>query len=158
MFWFDKKHPNATYIDIREHEEKLSNGQTLRVKPDVLMDFRKLNFPKNTFKLVVFDPPHITSLGKNSWMAKKYGVLDKDTWKEDIKQGFDECWRVLKKEGVLIFKWSEDVTHPKRSVTVRQVLDVIGKRPLFGHPTGKNGSTMWMCFIKLPTTKDTDHE
>lgn len=148
--WFNKAHPDALYVDIRHLEEKLSNGQTLRVKPDQIMDFRSLYFGDKSFKLVVFDPPHLSTLGKNSWMAKKYGILNEANWKEDIRRGFDECYRVLDDFGVLIFKWSQDTSHPKRSKTVRQVLDVISREPLFGHPTGKNGSTIWMCFMKIP--------
>lgn len=33
-------------------------------------------------------------------------------WRQDIRQGFEECFRVLKPYGTLIFKWSEvQVTH-----------------------------------------------
>ena len=39
---------------------------------------------------------------RNNYMAKKYGKLDK-SWKETIKSGFDECMRVLKPYGTLIF-------------------------------------------------------
>lgn len=149
MMWFNKAHPLVQYNDIRSFEEKLSNGQTLRVKPDVVMDFRKMHYPDKSFKLVVFDPPHLSTLGKNSWMAKKYGILDESTWEKDLKSGFDECMRVLDDYGVLILKWSQDVSHPSRSKTIKQVLNVIQSEPLFGHPTGKNGQTIWMCFMKI---------
>lgn len=49
--------------------------------------------------LVVFDPPHLNKLGKSSWMAKKYGVLGLD-WKEDLRRGFSECFRVLGPMGI----------------------------------------------------------
>jgi hypothetical protein len=65
-------------------------------------------------------------------MAKKYGILNKATWREDIKQGFDECWRVLKKDGVLVFKWSVEAKSGSRSIPITEVLKVIGKTPLFG--------------------------
>ncbi|MNF18806.1 hypothetical protein D3C80_2231280 [compost metagenome] len=39
-------------------------------------------------------------------MRAKYGVLTSD-WREDIRQGFAECFRVLEPEGILIFKWNE---------------------------------------------------
>jgi len=51
------------------------------------MDFRKIPYVDNFFKLIVFDPPHMNSLGKNSWMAKKYGVLG-ETWRDDLRKGF----------------------------------------------------------------------
>ena len=53
-----------------------------------------------------FDLPHLLKAGDNSWLAKKYGKLT-DEWEIDIKQGFDECMRVLKPNGTLIFKWNE---------------------------------------------------
>ncbi len=60
------------------------------MNPDVEMDFTNMQFVDETFKMVVFDPPHLNKLGENSWMAKKYGVLN-PTWQDDIKKGFDEC-------------------------------------------------------------------
>ena len=106
MFWFDKKNPLVLFNDIRNENHILCDGRKLDINPDTTMDFRKLDLKNNTFKLVVFDPPHLKKLGKNSWMAKKYGVLS-ETWQEDIKKGFSECFRVLKKDGILIFKWNE---------------------------------------------------
>ena len=77
MFWFDKNHPQVVYMDNREYgPEKLSNRATLEVKPDVIADFRAMPFDDNSFSLVVFDPPHLFRVGKNSYMAKKYGALD----------------------------------------------------------------------------------
>lgn len=108
------------------------------------MDFTSMPFPDNTFSLVVFDPPHLKSLGKNSWMAKKYGVL-LPTWELDIKAGFDECMRVLKPSGVLIFKWNEN------QIKINKIIQVIGTQPLFGHPSGKTGQTIWMTFMKKPS-------
>ena len=88
-------------------------------------------------------PPHLLKVGKNSWLAKKYGKLPED-WPRVIKKGIDECFRVLDDYGVLIFKWNED------QITVREVLSAINRQPLFGHTTGRHGKTMWMCFMKLP--------
>lgn len=142
MFWFDKKNPNAIFTDVRCEEHTLCDGRKLNIKPDQIMDFRDLKFPKNTFNLVVFDPPHLKNLGNNSWMAKKYGVLGKN-WETDIKNGFDECLRVLKTNGILIFKWSE------KDIKVNKLIKIFGKTPLFGHPTRRGGNTIWMCFMKL---------
>lgn len=95
MMWFDKDHKNVTYADKRTEKHILCDGRTLEIKPDIEMDFTSMPFPDNTFHLVVFDPPHLNKLGKNSWMAKKYGVL-LPSWEHDIKEGFSECMRVLK--------------------------------------------------------------
>lgn len=75
MFWFQKDHPNVVYGDIRSETHILCDGRTLTIQPDEIMDFRDIQYPDRSFKLIVFDPPHMKTLGKNSWMAKKYGVL-----------------------------------------------------------------------------------
>lgn len=105
------------------------------------MDFRAMPFEDNSFHLVVFDPPHLEKLGSKSWMAKKYGRLSPG-WENTIKEGFDECMRVLKPDGVLIFKWNEN------QIKVNRIIQVIGVKPLFGHPSGKHGQTIWMTFMK----------
>lgn len=142
MFWFNKKHPNVLFADIREYESILCDGHKLEVKPDVIIDFRQMPFKDNTFKMVVFDPPHLHKLGNDTWMAQKYGVL-LPTWETDIKAGFDECMRVLKPYGTLIFKWNE------AQITTSKILKIINQNPLFGHPSGKHGKTKWMAFMKI---------
>ena len=106
-FWFDKNNPNVLFADNRVMEPEFvgneKNGRVRKCLPDVVMDFRNMDISDETFNLVVFDPPHLF-LGENSYMAKCYGRLNKETWKEDLKQGFHECFRVLKKGNMLIFK------------------------------------------------------
>ena len=138
MFWFDKQNPDVVFMDNRELDDVLCDGRKLIIKPDVLADFRAIPFPDKSFKLVVFDPPHLISAGENSWLAKKYGVL-KATWRQDIKQGFDECMRVLEDYGVLVFKWSEE------QISQKEVIQAIGCKPLFGDRRTK---THWMVFMK----------
>lgn len=147
--WFDKNHPNAIYADKRAEEFtgvwKSINGQPERkciVSPDVICDFTNMPFPDNSFSLVVFDPPHLLNVGDNSWMFKKYGRLD-ENWPQMLHDGFDECMRVLKPDGVLIFKWSEC------QILADKVWRAIGQKPLFGHRSGKKMNTFWACFMKL---------
>lgn len=143
MFWFDKNESHTTYMDIREEELTFIDRGNLRhssVKPDVVDDFRNMPFEDNTFHLVVFDPPHLINAGKNSWLVKKYGKLDKDHWKEDLAKGFDECMRVLKVGGTLVFKWSDC------QINVKKLLEVIPYKPLFGQ---QRGTTHWMVFAKF---------
>lgn len=148
MFWFDKSNPNVDFCDIREYEDILCDGRTLKISPDIVADFRNLPFEDNSYYLVVFDPPHLKNIGKNSWMAKKYGKLEED-WENTIKDGFDECMRVLKPNGILIFKWNET------DFSVSKIIEVIGCIPLFGHKSGKREKTHWLCFMKQdhPTEK-----
>lgn len=142
MFWFDRNHPAAIFGDIRSESKVLCDGRTLEVSPDVPLDFRNLPFDDGAFKLVVFDPPHLKRAGANSWMRAKYGALDPATWKDDIRKGFAECFRVLSADGVLIFKWNET------QIVVREILALTEQKPLFGHPSGKKGGTHWICFMK----------
>ena len=142
MFWFDKENPNVLFTDIRDESHILCDGRKLEIHPDQIEDFTKMSFKDKSFKLVVFDPPHLYSLGKSSWMAKKYGVLS-ENWKPLILKGFNECWRVLQDDGVLIFKWS-DV-----DIKVSDILKLLPVQPLFGHRTMINNRTIWMCFMKF---------
>jgi len=141
MFWFDKSNPAVLFGDIRSEHHKLCDGRTLEIKPDMEMDFRAMPFEDCAFKMVVFDPPHLKDLGKNTWMAQKYGVL-LPTWETDIQAGFDECMRVLEPNGVLIFKWNEI------QIKLTKVLEIIKHKPLFGHTSGKHGLTVWLAFMK----------
>jgi len=147
MFWFDKTNPDVLFADIRNEEHTLCDGRDLQIRPDIEHDFTKMPYPDNAFKLVVFDPPHLHKLGKNSWLAKKYGKL-LPTWELDIKAGFDECMRVLDVNGILIFKWNES------EINVQDVLKLIPFKPLFGHTTGRQAKTIWMAFMKLDYEND----
>jgi ubiquinone/menaquinone biosynthesis C-methylase UbiE len=141
MFWFDKQNPDVLFSDIREEEHLFNDGHLLTIKPDVVADFRNLPFEDEQFKLVVFDPPHVEGLQPTSIMAKKYGVLSFD-WRTHIREGFNECFRVLQNDGILIFKWAET------QVKVNEVLQLTNQKPLFGHRTAKSGNTIWLCFMK----------
>ena len=145
MFWFDRETPAVVFGDIRTEQHTLCDGRSLVVAPDMEMDFRSLPFGDGTFKLVVFDPPHLRKAGDTSWMRAKYGVLDADNWQADLRQGFAECFRVLATDGVLIFKWSET------QIKVREILALTEHEPLFGHPSGKKGGTHWITFMKGKT-------
>lgn len=141
MFWFDKTDDNTLFCDIRNEDHTLCDGRQLDITPDILADFAALPFSNEAFRLVVFDPPHMEKLGVNSWMAKKYGKLDY-TWRDDIAQGFNECFRVLMSGGTLIFKWNET------QIKTSDVLSLTKEKPLFGHISGKRSNTHWICFMK----------
>lgn len=142
-FYFDKNDERVLFGDIREKETHLlTNGQTIHIEPDVVMDFRALPYEDNTFQCVIFDPPHLLNLSEKSWMRKKYGVLDKETWQDDLTKGFAECFRVLKPNGTLIFKWNET------SIALKDILKLTTYKPIIGHPSGKRMGTHWVLFIK----------
>lgn len=142
MFWFDKNNPNVEFCDIRKLEQtEYYPGRYIEVNPDTVCDFTALPFADSCFHLVVFDPPHLKQAGENSILAIKYGRLEGD-WQGVLKRGFDECMRVLRPNGILVFKWSEV------QITLKEVLQAIGENPLFGNKQPKQSGTHWLCFMK----------
>lgn len=147
MFWFNKKHPDVLFLDKRTVNPvsvgKGRNARMFECQPDKIMDFTDLKLKSNSFNLVVFDPPHFIRAGKKSYMAIKYGVLNKETWKDELSKGFAECFRVLKPNGILVFKWNE------YNIKLSEILKLTPTQPLFGHPSGKMQKTHWVCFMKI---------
>lgn len=142
MFWFDKSDDRVLFGDVRDESWELCDGRRFDVKPDMLMDYRDLPFPDGTFRMVVLDPPHLRNAGETSYMAQKYGCLDQETWKADLKTMFSECFRVLKEHGVLIFKWNET------QIPVSQILKLTAHKPLFGNKQPNRTGTHWIVFMK----------
>ena len=142
MMHFDRQNKNVIYGDIRKESHILCDGRSLEVAPDIEMDFRNMPFKDGQFSLVVLDPPHLIKAGKQSWLALKYGKLN-DDWREDIRKGFKECFRVLANGGVLIFKWNET------QIKVSEILELTNQKPVFGHISGKRANTHWICFMKM---------
>ena len=140
MMWFNKAHPLTIYLDKRKE-----------VNPDIVGDFRNLSEIKsNSLKLVLFDPPHDIyhrKVNESSGFQKNFGNLDPDTWQEDLKKGLTECYRVLEKYGVLIFKWN---THDAK---LHKILPLLPTDPLFMNKITKlnthNSETIWFCFMKV---------
>lgn len=154
MMWFDRQNPTVLFGDCRSETLTVpdrSHGRAdgkriIYVHPDMRMDFRALPFPDGSFRLVVFDPPHLVRAGANSWLAAKYGKLGPD-WREDLRRGFDECFRVLEPEGVLVFKWNET------QVKLREVLALAPWPPLFGNTSGRKAGTHWLVFMNWDATE-----
>lgn len=138
MFWFDREHEETVYMDNRTLDTTLCDGRKLVVKPDIMADFRNIPFDNETFYLVVFDPPHLVKAGDKSFLKLKYGRLDA-SWQEDIKQGLSECWRVLKQNGTMIFKWSEE------QIKLPMLKHLLPCEALIGQRRGK---TIWLVFFK----------
>lgn len=145
--WFNKHHPEAVYVDKRNQEQVLMFGKGRTsphhndILPDIVADFTALPFPDNSFSLVVFDPPHLIKAKDTAWLVKKYGKLDED-WPRMLRDGFSEGMRVLKPDGVLVFKWSEC------DIPAEKVWKAIGRKPLFGHHSGRKSRTFWGCYMK----------
>tara|TARA_E500000318_G_scaffold111782_1_gene131723 strand:+ start:3547 stop:4020 length:474 start_codon:yes stop_codon:yes gene_type:complete len=141
--WFNKQDQRALFMDKRKetHIDTYPCGtKTNIIDPDIVGDFTDMPFEDESFYHIVFDPPHIVS-NSESQITKKYGKLEGD-WRDMLRQGFKECFRVLKPNGTLIFKWSE-VQFP-----VKEILELTEHKPLYGHRSGKKMNTHWISFIK----------
>ena len=153
--WGNRNNPDVVFGDCRSEVMTVtdrSHGNTsgqrvLRIEPDVLLDFRSLPYADGAFVLVAFDPPHLVNAGPKSWLAAKYGKLGED-WREDLRRGFSECFRVLSEDGVLIFKWNET------QVKLKEVLALTQHEPLFGHLSGRKGLTHWLVFMHQRPKRD----
>lgn len=154
--WFEKKNPFAIYGDIRKEVKGFVAERTnYEVNPDILLDFKDLPYDNETFKMIIFDPPHLKNISPNSWIGKKYGSLD-DNWRENLKKAFEECYRVLENYGVLIFKWSTTIDGRKnRDIPINEVLKLVPKElmRIVGHTSGSKSNTLWASFMKIPKGK-----
>lgn len=56
-------------------------------------------------------------------------------------QGFDECMRVLKPYGTLVFKWNET------DIKQKELFEVLDTIPIFGDK-GRGNKTYWFVFMK----------
>lgn len=153
MFWFDRKDSRALYIDKRRETHPIDIGtpgtigrSPIVVDPDRIADFTDMPFADESFHLVVFDPPHIERKEARGVITRRYGHLTGD-WREMLRSGFAECFRVLKPHGVLVFKWGES------SYRVAEILKLTPAKPLFGHHTSK--TTHWCVFMKEPAWQTT---
>jgi len=151
MFWFDKADGRALFVDKRIETHPVDIGtpgtkgrKPIVVNPDIQADFTDLPFADGSFHLVVFDPPHIERKEAKGLLTKKYGHLTGD-WRDMLRKGFAECFRVLKPHGTLIFKWAES------DHAVSEILKLTPERPLFGHQSGKASKTHWIAFLKHNT-------
>lgn len=148
MFWFDKADSRAVFIDKRRETYLQPNPtsaggmRSIVIDPDLVADFTDLPFPDGRFSLVVFDPPHQARReGQGGWVAKTYGMLGAD-WRDEIRRGFSECFRVLSAGGTLVFKWNES------EIPVAEILALTSVRPLFGNRCGKSARSHWIVFVK----------
>jgi SAM-dependent methyltransferase len=139
MFYFDKDDDRVTFCDRYPRHSVLCDGCTLDVEPDMVADFCDLPFPDWSFRLVIFDPPHLDR--GHGWQVEKYGVLDED-WHDQLTRGFSECFRVLEPGGTLVFKWYE------YSIPLREVLSCTDQKPICGNRKPKQSKTHWLLFMR----------
>jgi len=142
--WFDKHESRTVFMDKRKEFHKMvhpSGTRTANIDPDIIGNFTDIQYPADSFYLVVMDPPHIVQKTPSGMVTKQYGHLEKD-WRDMLRKGFEECFRVLRPNGILVFKWNEC------NIPVKEILELTTVKPLFGHRCGKHLNTHWLCFMK----------
>ena len=146
--WYQKNHPFVTFMDKRKGTFNHFKKSTIKVEPDVVSDWNDTPFEDNEFDLILFDPPHIIQNSNKGIMAIKYGVLNPKTWKSDLSAGINELFRVLKPNGIFIFKWCET----DRRTHIKNILKLFPYPPLFGTNSDSirksSGKIYWIVFIK----------
>ena len=147
-------------MDIRKENPFPEGHKKVRkgfvINPDVIGDFKKIPFNDNSFKLVVFDMPHMITLGETSHFKKIYGKLNKETWREDIRKGLLEGFRVLENYGVLIFKWNNCEIPFKEIESLFPIPYLFAN--IFSSRTKTDKATKWFCFMKIPEQQLTNSE
>lgn len=136
----DRRRPCRCMLAAKQTEDE---DITLNVAYNMDCMAYMQSLPDGAFALAVVDPPYgIDKVFAATSRIAKYGQLD-ENWPRMLRDGFQECMRVLKPDGVLIFKWSE------YDIPAAHVWKAIGQKPLFGHHSGKQSRTFWACFMKM---------
>lgn len=143
MFWYEKDLPMVTFQDVRAGVKEYSGGRKIRIEPNHVGNVTNMDFEDETFDVVIFDPPHMVRAGKTSWLNIKYGKLPED-WRTFFTKAFCECFRVLKNNGVLVFKWNSE------QIPFAEVIKLSPYKPLFGD---KRSKTRWTVFVKNSVLK-----
>lgn len=141
MMWHDKKDGRILAFDCRRERLELCDGRIYDVDPDVVGDFRALPFPDESFYHVIFDPPHLLNAGEKGWLRKKYGKLERERWRDDLRRAFAEAWRVMKPGATMQFKWCTE------QVPLREVAAMFPDKPITKTGTHK---TYLIHFFKMP--------
>lgn len=145
MWWWDKNHPLAVYMDRREAAPGSSHRRpNWACQPSLLADFKEMPFEDECFQLVLFDPPHLVrDQASFSEVRLRYGEFTSVNEQEELGLGFSECWRVLAPGGTLVFKWAGPIG---RVLPHFPADPVVGSR---NAPRGSKGlGTRWLIFYK----------
>ena len=115
------------------------------------------------FDMILFDPPHfIRDKKENNDIAllNRYGFLYYDEWKQTLQKGIDELFRVLKPNGVFVFKWAikEDHGIKKKLPSIDDILILFPYKPIFGSrnirsKVIKSNLVYWFVFLKYDVNK-----
>lgn len=153
--WYQKKHPFVVFMDIRQgkiKDPRPDRYNYFNFNPDVLAEWQHIPFKNEVFDMVVFDPPHIFKNRdtKEGILEVRYSQFFNDNWHNILSCGIRELFRVLKSEGVFVFKWCDSYKK------LEDILKLFPYPPMFGTRTGQRNKTHWVVFIKFRLEKPLD--
>jgi hypothetical protein len=135
-YWRNRNAAGWIFLDIRRE-----------VRPDIRASNEFLPFKDQSFSKVFYDPPHMVAgrgLWLNSLMKFRYGDLAK---KSDLVRNICEVnrefARILKPEGELLVKWSQNKTTAVRWAQLCEMLTNFELKKLESRPSrsgNPNGS------------------
>src|SRR3546814_16769180 len=81
--WFDRNHPDVVFGDVRSETLTVTDNsrgnptgqRTLRIEPDVMLDFRDLPYADDPFRLVNGRPSCRENVGKYVSIAVEPGTI-----------------------------------------------------------------------------------
>lgn len=146
-------HGPLTSIDIRE---EMGNG----MRPDFVMDSRKMTFPDSSFDMVLFDPPFSFHGPKSCGGAEynrfyvTYGLdiyHTRQELAEYLRDTFREIARVMTNNGQCLLKWSESRIPLTFPLSLRGKLRETQRwRRPSKHWGTKTGTDTWYTWLSLP--------
>lgn len=150
MWWWDKAHPLAIYMDKRVSPKGSKPTRPgWSCIPDVVGDFRAMPFKDDSFHLVLFDPPHVVKRNPTGETEMTYGSLHPDVEQEDLRRGFAECWRVLAPGGTLVCKWAGPIDRVRPHFPATPIVGTRATpRKNHGAWRGAGQGTRWFVFYK----------
>lgn len=154
--WYQKNNPHTVFFDKRREKIRMPCGDNYRlvvVNPDIIGNWRSMPFKSESFDMVLWDPPFIIRRKGiiEGAITKKYGILYKESWKEDLRLSALELFRILRPEGTFILKWGDSGGKKKD-----EILKLMPYAPMFGSVAGNKGTSHWILFIKYQNNKSLD--
>jgi len=151
MFWFDRQNKAVVFVDKRKEAHELKDAssagghRTLIIDPDIQADFTKLPLKMQRLPwLFSIRLIWLEAVKRGGWQRNMGNW--KGDWRQELRMGFSECFRVLRDEGTLIFKWNEF------EVPVSDILKLTQKSPYSGIVVEKLPGLTGLFYEERPTT------
>lgn len=76
----------------------------IKIHPTIQADMRFLPIQNSCADLIIFDPPHVKSSRKESWLGRAYGMWSDAEKSQTLKAVNQEFVRVLRDKGFILVK------------------------------------------------------